>query len=662
MIRYVKICLCITLLLPGLTLEAQEQITGLMINERVAQNFKKWQKESKSQKMAQQKSQVLLQLPFFDDFKGPAGYPNPNKWVGKSVFINNSFGYLPPNQGVATFDALDSTGNVYPGASATPSRADVLTSQPIRLDSIFSPVKRKMTPADSVYLSFYYQPQGVGNAPEVNDSLVLVFKYPTGDSVYQPSDSSWQRKYVWKPAWKASGMNLQAFHQQYGKYFVQVMIPIRDTAYFYKGFQFRFYNYVSIANNIIPSWRTNSDEWNIDFVYLNKGRTKGDTTYKKLTFSGTNPTFLKNYTSMPYRQYLADPTNSTKPSFHVFIANLDKISHTSAYSYKVKQVNGNFSYTYNGGTSTLQPFSNSGFQNCNNPAGAAQACPPVNSLFSLNYNRDTASYLIKQYVSDPVDTTISGDSMVYKQLFYNYFSYDDGTPELGYSVEPAGAKIAYQFKMNTPDTLTAVQIYFNKAQANTSLQYFNLMAWRDNNGRPGKLIYKQNNVPVQWNHELFGFSTYTLNSPLLISGVFYVGLQQQQQPLNIGFDADDDAQSKIFYFTDNNWYQTSFKGALMIRPIIGKNILLGIESHPIMHNNILAAYPNPTRNGLSFSGLDIKPGTNVLVEVYNIFGAMVSRQILTQNHLNTQNLSEGLYIARIRVQNKIFSTKFIIRK
>ncbi len=648
-------------MIPGLVLQAQERLTGLTTNEQVAQRYQKWHQQYKPQK-AVKVAKVLLQLPFFDDFKNASVYPSSSKWIGKSAFVNNAFGYLPPDRGVVTFDALDSTGNVYSDASSSPSLADVLTSQPIRLDSVFSSSKKALSPADSVYLSFFYQPQGVGNAPEEDDSLVLSFKYPAGDSVYQTSDSSWQPVYVWKTVWKATGTDLQTFQHLYGKSFLQVMIPIQDSAYFYKGFQFRFYNYVTIANNTIPAWKTNTDIWNVDFVYLNINRSAGDTTYKKLAFSGAYPSFVKNYTSMPYAQYRADPTNSTNPTFHVYLANLDKVSHSGHYNYSVTQEGANFSYSYDGGTNTLQPFYTSGFEDCNTTASAAQACPPVNSLFSLNYNQDTASYLIKQYINDPEDTTVQGDSMVYKQLFYNYFSYDDGTPELGYGIEPAGAMVACKFKMNTPDTLTAIKIYFNKSQASSSLLYFNLMVWSDNNGKPGDLIFEQDNAEVHWSSDLYGFITYTLDQPVVLPGVFYVGLQQQQEDLNIGFDADDDAQSNIFYYTNNNWYQTSFHGALMIRPVIGKSIVLATQSHPLTNSNIIKAYPNPATMRVSFSGLNIKGGVYARVEIYNILGNIVSRQELTQNYLSTQSLTNGFYIARIYVENKIYCVRFIVRK
>ena len=52
--------------------------------------------------------------------------------------------------------------------------ADSLISKPI---SLINENGEKLTPADSLYFSFYYQPQGNADAPESTDSLVLMFGY-----------------------------------------------------------------------------------------------------------------------------------------------------------------------------------------------------------------------------------------------------------------------------------------------------------------------------------------------------------------------------------------------------------------------------------------------------------------------------------------------------
>ncbi|NMB71266.1 MAG: hypothetical protein GYA22_03860, partial [Bacteroidales bacterium] len=95
------------------------------------------------------KSQTLLELPFYDDFSRfplPC-YPDQSLWSDSLVYINNSYPVNPPSVGVATFDAVNAQGNLYPNAGTRPFYADALTSRPINL---------KYSPSDNIYLSFYY--------------------------------------------------------------------------------------------------------------------------------------------------------------------------------------------------------------------------------------------------------------------------------------------------------------------------------------------------------------------------------------------------------------------------------------------------------------------------------------------------------------------------
>ena len=118
-------------------------------------------------------------LPFFDDFSQSTLYPDATKWTDNNVLVNDGFPLCPTNRNAATFDVLDANGRVYDYAISNAFVAEYLTSARIRLDSIMEPAPRAITPADSVYFSFYYQPQGNGNAPEGQDSLVLQFGITT---------------------------------------------------------------------------------------------------------------------------------------------------------------------------------------------------------------------------------------------------------------------------------------------------------------------------------------------------------------------------------------------------------------------------------------------------------------------------------------------------
>jgi hypothetical protein len=704
------------LILSG-TLFSQEYLTGTGINENVAAKAKELEKEQKQKQKCgcQRDKKAALTLPFFDDFSVSKVYPDKNKWEDNFVYVNKHFAFSPPNIGVATFDALDAKGKVYEDANWIDFIADHLTSNPIRTDSLFEPVARKLSPSDSVYLSFYYQPQGRGNDPEPWDTLLLQFAYRTGDTVFShmdsidvlvngiyvmtendtvyPGDTLWAPpgcnpnvftiSYVrltwndmvtvacdsvmipelkWKTMWKKEGEHLSDFEQEHGKYFVQVMVPLTDPKFFFEAFQFRFLNYASIANENIPSWRSNMDQWNVDMVYLNYNRSVDDTTYRMLSFSERAPSFLKYYQSMPYRQYRADISNSQARSVEMYITNLDKVEHNTRYMYKVQQVAGDYSYTYDGGSCNLLPYYEGGYQSCN--SCKPHACPDISKYFALDYDVDTMSFWITHYISDSSNVNSLVDSVKFHQGFYNYFSYDDGTPELGYGLEPAGANLGYQFKVNTPDTLQGVQIYFNRTKDNTNEFYFTLKVWRDNNGQPGQEIYAQENMQVKWSDDWpYKFYYYQLDEPFVISGTFYIGWEQYSAgSLNVGFDSNNDEHERIYYTIDDEWYQSNYYGALLIRPVVGAAGYVGTNEHTISGTQRVNIFPNPAGNSFRFDPSLVSHNANDRVTVYNMMGSVVKEQNMYTTNVKVNDLPEGLYIVKIRSNGNNYVAKLIINR
>jgi hypothetical protein len=423
---------------------------------------------------------------------------------------------------------------------------------------------------------------------------------------------------------------------------------------------------VSIANDITPSQRSNVDQWNIDWVYLNYNRNAADTTYRELTFSQRAPSFLKVYQSMPYRQYRSGSTVALlKSSFQMYIANLDDVEHNTNYEYKVQQVNGSFNYSYNGGSCNLLPYDLFGFQNCNSSCGAAHACPPVNSAFNYDYSRDTTSYIIKHYISDSSETDIIVDSTIYQQGFYNYFAYDDGTPEFGYGVNAAGGLLAYQFSMSIPDTLQGVQIYFNRTMDNSNELFFNLNVWNDNDGRPGELIYSEISLKPLWKNGLYEFYPYMFeDTTIVVSGTFYVGWQQQASGiLNVGFDSNNDNSDKIFFSIDNNWTLSEKPGSLLIRPIVGPDMVLGVNEQASQNTlKTINVYPNPAGNSFRVDQSAVSLSRSAEMRIYNIYGSLVHHQIGIESEINVAALTKGLYIVKINDQNQMYSAKLLINR
>ncbi len=158
-----------------------------------------------------------LNLPFFDDFSQSTLYPDSTLWLNNQVYINNQFPIFPPTLNVATFDVLDPQGVPYRNTINRDFKdaGDSLISQPINLSENGGST---YSVADSIILSFYYQPNGYGYHLNGEDILRLWFKAKNG---------------LWFQVWSKVG-------ESKSRDFEQVMIPLLDSNFFHAGFQFMF--------------------------------------------------------------------------------------------------------------------------------------------------------------------------------------------------------------------------------------------------------------------------------------------------------------------------------------------------------------------------------------------------------------------------------------
>ena len=578
-------------------------------------------------------AQIVRTLPFYEDFSNSNIYPDSTKWMDRNAYINTGFPLNSITRNAATLDVLDATGNVYSYAISNPFIAEYLSSTTLRLDSVFEPTPKALAPADSLYFSFFYQPQGNGNAPEDPDSLVLEF------GILEGLDT------VWNHVWSTPGQTLSQFLQENdSNYFKQVMIPITDAKYFTSNFFFRFYNYASIVSQSQPSSRGNEDNWNIDVVYINYDRSIHDTSYPKVCFTGPAPSFLRRYQSMPYKHYRANPTSCIAENPTLHLSNLDNQNHSVKHYYTVEQVNGSQSYTYVNtdpiGIDSLtfsQPYNTT-----------------VHKLFALDYTRDTTSFIIRHYISDSTVYPPMVDSMVYTQGFYNYFAYDDGTPELGYGVEPRGGAFAVRFDLNELDTIRGVQILFNHTLNDANDCYFDIVVWKDNNGKPGDELYRLSNRKTRWEDHLYQFSYYRFDRLVKHSGTFYIGIVQQNSGLiNIGFDTSRDNSQYNFYNDDGSWHQSLMAGSIMLRPVVGGDYYIGVDEIPA--EPLVRVYPNPASSTIHIDGLD----NGATVHLYDITGRMVMHGAFT-GELSVSQLSNGLYLLNITTTDGMVISKKIM--
>ncbi len=638
----------ISILLTGFqSIIAQEVLTGLTKNPEIINASKSIKNHNNSIKGNLNNE---IRLPMIDDFSEPILFPNEKYWSSRNTFINRSYAVNPPSIGVMTFDAMDQYGEVYPNMTSFASVADTLCSNNIRLDSLFGNNAQKLTPADSVYLSFAIQPQGVGSAPLEGDSIILQFYNPTSDE--------------WCSIWKFDGMSLDSFRLKYDTSFVQIMIPITNPDYFAPDFKFRFYNYAHIPSPDKPSWRSGMfSHWNLDYLVLDANRSYNDTSYNDMAIQTIQNSLLIDYSSMPWNQYITSSTNMMKYGLGIRFKNMNDIT-------GLKNVNQYFSiYDLWSKTQVFAPSPNPSTVNIGSQ---------VQKIFIPDYSSYSFSSNAPQYPefqivyniytnTPPPDIIRSNDTMTFYQNFYNYFSYDDGIPEAGYGLSVTNSRLAYQFKINTPDTLQSIEMYFNQTLNDANQQYFYLTVWDDNNGEPGNVIYEESGKRPEFQSDLFKYYTYVLDNPILVSGTIYIGWRQTTKDnLNIGFDFSNNQSDKIFYNVTGNWTNSNFKGNLMMRPILGskKYAYVGIENtqtNPKDEDININIYPNPS-NGIFRIHSNNSTKDYTSINIFDLSGRMVYNSKFSDN-IDLSILKSGIYILQIidnkgiKRQNKIIISR-----
>ena len=566
------------------------------------------------------KSGIMLDLPFIDDFSGSRIYPDPSKWTDFDAYINNSYPIDQPSYGVATLDGIDSLGKIYENAGTNSYKADYLSSQPINLN----------LGADStVYLSFYYQAQGLGDMPEPGDSLVLEF--------YSPLTESWD----W--AWSTQGHTLNDF--------TQVLVNIKGASYLTEGFRFRFSNYASLANTYEPSLKTNSDHWHLDYVYLNNNRNYQDTIIPDLSLIEPVGSLLLDYSSMPWEHFKTIGISQVKTLFPIHIQNLSLERRHYTPLFKIEDISSSeVAYEI-----SLQPEEIKSLERLNYES-------PFNFSFTSE-NQDTASFLITLDLQPIEEDLISGNTKLETiQKFSNYYSYDDNSAEAGYGLVGEGAsngRVAYRFEnMISADSLVGFDMFFNKSFQAANLKYFNFAIWNEIDGKPGDLLYQMNGNRSGLNMGLTGFDSFQLDTAQIVPSVFYIGwIQVTNDFLNVGFDLNNKNQDKIFYTMDGVWRPTSFEGSLMLRPVFAnKSKKTGIENTSFTREDVqIKVYPNPASN---FINLEYPESWNeARLFLVDIHGRTIYSENRIKNQIHLPKLTIGTYF--LLVQNS--NGKHIIR-
>jgi hypothetical protein len=479
----------------------------------------------------------------------------------------------------------------------------------------------------------------MGDKPEIGDSLVL--------EIFNPVIEKWEI------IWSFGGMSYNQFKSLYGVDYKCVMIPVNNNDYLSDSFKFRFYNIATLTNNDFPTWIGSVDNWNIDYVYLNSGRNKNDSLPIDVAFNKSINTLLNDYTSMPWKHFIVDTLNNTLSEISIPYTNYSSVLLNLAESIVIKDITGT-TIDYNSGVSASNLPANTDTFFYRNPIPyyyKTDVTKNVSFLVKFIINTSTISDIIK-----------TNDTVSFYQNFYNYYAYDDGVPELGYALIGEDAQLAYQFNLLKPDTIHAVQFQFNNVYNNANEDYyFSLVIWGDNNGKPGNILYQEDNLrPIV--NENYKFQNYSLSEPFVVSNKIYVGwIQQSNDALNLGFDRNSNNNSKIFFNTNGNWYNSMYEGSLMIRIIVGDDADPYLNINKSYINDKISVLPNPVKKYMPFEILGIEDNQNYDVKIFSVDGKLIYNNSENINKIYA-DFENGIYIVSIsnKQKNIIINKKIVV--
>ncbi len=539
-------------------------------------------------------------------------------WLDEYAYHNYRFAKDPRSLGVVTFDGLDETGYPYEIGTAMTNYADKLTSKPIDLQPYNS--------SDSLYFSFLYQAEGLGDIPESGDSLIVEF--------YAPELQEWNR------VWGVEGDTVYPFRA--------ANILVSNPIYFKKGFQFRFRNYGSLAGGL--------DHFHVDYVHLRTLSAYDDTLFKDFAFVYPLNSLLQTYTSVPWDHYKESTTSKMTDSLLIKLHN----GSPTAENYQ----NGQITVSYNNtleGNFILQGF-NLAESNINyNPQTTHTSYNDCSNGYEFDRTKPgiEQSFEVRASASAQFPNFTLNDSTVFYQEFYNYYSYDDGTAEAAFGPTGTQARLAIEYNSYQADSLIGVNIHFVPSVTDVSSNIFLLTVWNDNNGKPGSVIYEDDvffprNPQYGDNENVFITYYFKDTMKVAVGTKFHIGWRQLDAVrLNAGLDRNIDNSSKIRYSVDGGftWLSSPFTGSAMIRPVFSTALDTTLAQIDFIETQDIILYPNPTSDIVHFKENNMEVTYQFVL--YNSIGQFIESNYASEVELT--DLDRGIYFVQFpEVSSKIF--------
>ncbi|MDC0584786.1 T9SS type A sorting domain-containing protein [Bacteroidales bacterium] len=634
------------------TLWSQELISGLEVGDPIKAQTSKVSTMHKSGYLGSSIKAEAVKLPFFDDFSRSDILSN--AWEGSNgIYINNTFVNTFITLGVATFDALNSDGQIYSHLiSDTSKAADTLMSTSFDLSG-----------KEKVYLSFFYKAGGLGHNPQKRDTFLLQFNDGVADTIHyvvEINDSTTLDTFKLRD-WSTDTTFVA---EDFDWHFYRVKL---DSC---GDFKFRFVNYVSLPDDpAYPQKKSNTDMWHVDYIQLKEySNTLIDTMPNDIAFITPVPPFFHHYDNIPYDHLQADHIKSRIDlSVRNYSSESDERLNYSEYLVYDKNDADNFvqyqsELGYNWTPNTVFNYS---YPTVFDFVTESEERPVTfESMFFIDHQEDEYVY----EVNDTVKRT---------QTFFDYYSYCDSTSEMGYGLTgyaTIGGKFVTLFKNYKPGAkLYYIDYYINATSNRLNITTGELDVDSDEVGqeisRGMKFVVLPYNVNkrlpdaeplVSFVHELdnefngFGWNRIFLEEPVVIEdSAFYLGFEQQENFfVNLGYDVNSKVKGKNLVNLNGYWDPSNARNAVMMRAGFGNSELGNGQNYyrkteiEKSGNIAVRIVPNPADDYIWFDGLD--QGDRYRVNIINNFGQLVGDSYLyAEDQVEVGALLPGVYIVRI---------------
>jgi hypothetical protein len=578
------------------------------------------QKPNRSDSFSNKRIQAAtLNLPFWDDFSG--SQLDTNKWIIEGATLSTTVANAAPTIGAILLDGIDETGRPYSTAQFEQGLTDRITSAPIDLSGLST------SEANSVYLSFFWQPGGKAEMPDPNDFLSLQFL---------DQDSLWVN--VWE---KSGGLTAEKF------FFTQETIKVLPK-FLHDKFQFRF----QIQGRSSGPF----DSWILDYVFLHKNRTETDISFpdRALTFSNSRP--FEKYSAIPLFILQKDQDtfwNTTSNEFK----NLDNGFRAMEYTFEIREkANQNVVKTINSNT----PFNPV-------PVGQERRTFASNTISNVPLPDAEMDYELISYLvtgDGLLNGVENGIPITYPEVDFrvndtvrttlpirDFLAYDDGSVDYSAGINQRSGMLAVRYEVSSPVYLKGISINFtNFTQLGGVID---LMIWKELEEEP---IFKKE-VFIPTKTSLNEFAYFEVDQNVGIDGTFYIGFTQFTNDfLYVGLDKTYNNGDEIFFNATGSWVQNeTVEGSLMMRAHLLETPPFESESEASIP---LKIYPNPVVGTLLIEGK---------VDSINVYDPMGRNIILPISdygkgkNVNFEGMQRGIYVIKTTVGKEQKSFRILVK-